>query len=347
MTDQLETERIIVVGLNRNRLTKIMGLVAEQEQTLASPELDAALNIEFVPCLASMGSYDDENGSKVRYMANFVYHDGSAMTKFFDDAELRDSLKKVLMIGYEWQAGDTDKMKSYFQANNLSELSLECVKPNEGFDNLQSEMDFFKSLTEDAKSKHMSEHTMGPGKMANFVVSAAQQMKEERLAQQLADAEKAFSSAQTSIEQQNDPTIEEPTPPRRTPIDPNLPSYACRMCRTVLFGEVHLAKEHVQNLHSFKKANFNAKRPTVECQSIFCSDEVLQWLSPQGQDIEGKLACPKCSFKVGHWRWSGAQCSCGTWITPAIQIPISKVDKILPVSSTGEVSGIVTPAGWI
>jgi dual specificity phosphatase 12 len=116
-------------------------------------------------------------------------------------------------------------------------------------------------------------------------------------------------------------------------IDPNLPRYACRMCRTVLFGQDHLAADHVQNLHSFKRANFNANRPTVNCQSIFCSEAVLAWLSPNGQDIEGKLACPKCSFKVGHWRWSGAQCSCGTWLTPAIQIPASKVDTMRPVSS--------------
>jgi dual specificity phosphatase 12 len=47
-------------------------------------------------------------------------------------------------------------------------------------------------------------------------------------------------------------------------------------------------------------------------------------------DTEGKLACPKCSCKVGQWNWSGAQCSCGSWVTPAIQVPLSRVDKIFP-----------------
>jgi dual specificity phosphatase 12 len=259
-------------------------------------------------------------------MESFVYHDGSPMTQFFDDPDFRSSLKTIIMVGYEWKENDSEQLKNYFQANNLS-LSPECVHPNSGFESLQTEMDFFKSLNEKDKNKHLSEQTMGPGKMAKFVLDAAQQMKKERLEKLKAEATESTPSAESREEEL---AVEEKKQAGQPIIDPNLPRYACRICRTVLFGQDHLAKEHVPNLHAFKKANYNAKRPTVTCQSIFCSEAVLEWLSPNGQDIEGKLACPKCSFKIGHWRWSGAQCSCGTWLTPAIQIPTSKVDTMQP-----------------
>jgi dual specificity phosphatase 12 len=61
----------------------------------------------------------------------------------------------------------------------------------------------------------------------------------------------------------------------------------------------------------------------------------LEWM---GDDIkngypEGKFHCPTCNAKVGNWIWSGTQCSCGTWVVPAIQIPKGKVDVLTPTSS--------------
>ncbi|KAG5175166.1 hypothetical protein JKP88DRAFT_229260 [Tribonema minus] len=51
-------------------------------------------------------------------------------------------------------------------------------------------------------------------------------------------------------------------------------------------------------------------------------------------DLEGKICCPgkHCSARVGTYKWTGSQCSCGTWITPAIQIPKSKVDEKLKLN---------------
>ena len=37
--------------------------------------------------------------------------------------------------------------------------------------------------------------------------------------------------------------------------------------------------------------------------------------------------CPKCKNELGNYHWSGNQCSCGEWITPAFQIANSKIDK--------------------
>jgi hypothetical protein len=42
--------------------------------------------------------------------------------------------------------------------------------------------------------------------------------------------------------------------------------------------------------------------------------------------IQGKLHCPICSTKIGSWNWSGTPCSCGSGLTPAMQILASRVD---------------------
>jgi hypothetical protein len=56
--------------------------------------------------------------------------------------------------------------------------------------------------------------------------------------------------------------------------------------------------------------------------------------------IEGKLNCPKCSGRVGSWKWNGDQCSCGydatfddnssslfsAWQTPFFQVLKARVD---------------------
>ena len=44
-------------------------------------------------------------------------------------------------------------------------------------------------------------------------------------------------------------------------------------------------------------------------------------------DVEGKLCCPKCAVRVGTLKWAGSQCSCGTWVTPALQVYKKVVDE--------------------
>ena len=44
-------------------------------------------------------------------------------------------------------------------------------------------------------------------------------------------------------------------------------------------------------------------------------------------DNEGKLNCPHCRAKLGSFTWSGEQCSCGRWVTPAFMFNKSKVDE--------------------
>jgi dual specificity phosphatase 12 len=361
MADKGQTEIIIVVGLNRARLTKILALVHESEE---KDDVETSISlrpfsenghfekftIDYLPCIASMSSYEADDGEQIRFMANFVYHDGAPMTKYFDDESFRSALTTVLMVGYEWHPSDRQRIEGYFKANNLS-VSVLSVSPNPGFTSLHDEMEAFKVLSEDEKAKHLSDRTMGPGKMARFVLESACSIKEKLLGISTTDnelecPELGISSEPVLLEQVTSTSVSHEREHQTEPPDPDpeLPMFACRICRTILFGQNNLAQDHKQNLHSFKRHHTNAQGlQQVPCQSLFCNESVLGWLSPHGADVEGKLECPKCSVKLGHWNWVGAQCSCGTWVVPAIQIPISKVDTIHPATALTTIMPMVLP----
>ena len=48
---------------------------------------------------------------------------------------------------------------------------------------------------------------------------------------------------------------------------------------------------------------------------------------------EGKLCCPKCDAKVGHFNWVGIRCGCGAWVAPAEDVQSAKVD-VMPYTGT-------------
>src|SRR5690554_6802729 len=53
------------------------------------------------------------------------------------------------------------------------------------------------------------------------------------------------------------------------------------------------------------------------CQSYFI--EPVEWIQDL-HGLEGKISCPKCDSKLGTFKWSGGQCSCGSWVTPAFMM---------------------------
>jgi dual specificity phosphatase 12 len=120
-------------------------------------------------------------------------------------------------------------------------------------------------------------------------------------------------------------------------IDPSKDRYYCRMCRIALFDEnnlqdpPHEASQHQFSYRKVQHGTIDRSSQSDRCQSYFLQTS-LAWM---GDDIlngvvEGKFTCPKCNAKIGTWIWSGTQCSCGTWVVPAIQIPKSKVDVVKP-----------------
>ena len=344
---EVEVDRVIVVGMNRTRLLKIMAMVADETSDDESP-----LNVEYIPCVVSMSSYEGEDGENIRYMSSFIFHDGSPMNKFFDDEAFRVSLSTVIMVGYEWKESDGDHVEKYFEANLLS-VPIKCVNPNPEFLSLSEEMHYFKNLTDEGKAQHSSNHTMGPRKMKRFIIDTAKSLKSINSKEDTIEAvietkqkettgigggEEEGGADEEELTREKDPEQQQQ---KRIPgyIDHDMTTFACRMCRTVLLGENNFADEHIQNQHSFKKWSSNFTM--VGCQSVFCDESVLEWLSPEGVNVEGKLTCSNCSVKIGHWNWSGAQCSCGTWVVPAIQIPLGKVDIILPLSERIKASPLV------
>jgi len=152
---------------------------------------------------------------------------------------------------------------------------------------------------------------------------------------------------------ENEREEQPPLPDVVVEIDPKKPRYACRICREILFGQDDLEDPpHTKQRHSFgysKVKNFKGlqQQQQFKCQSYFLHSP-LHWMVMKntndhggehngeiescdyGGTNEGKIICFNCRCKLGQWNWSGAQCSCGTWVVPAIQINCSKVDLIAP-----------------
>ena len=96
-----------------------------------------------------------------------------------------------------------------------------------------------------------------------------------------------------------------------------LECYSCRLCRRILFSEDDVEQHGVSGMAAGK-----VKYGASPCSSVFLA-EVPAWLPP----IEGRIECPKCGCRLGSLTWSGSPCSCGTWVTPAIQFHSSRIDR--------------------
>ncbi|KAK1291844.1 Dual specificity protein phosphatase [Acorus calamus] len=64
-----------------------------------------------------------------------------------------------------------------------------------------------------------------------------------------------------------------------------------------------------------------------KCRRVVALQENIITHTPVEEGgMEGKLTCIHCKWNLGYFNWSGIQCSCGSWITPAFQIHKSRVD---------------------
>ncbi|XP_059462694.1 uncharacterized protein LOC132191625 [Corylus avellana] len=109
------------------------------------------------------------------------------------------------------------------------------------------------------------------------------------------------------------------------------PAYRCKKCRRVVALQENVV-DHIpgEGETSFewnkrKSGNRYYKSDETECSSIFV--EPLRWMTAVEEGaLEGKLCCAHCDGRLGYFNWSGIQCSCGSWITPAFQLHRSRVD---------------------
>lgn len=107
-------------------------------------------------------------------------------------------------------------------------------------------------------------------------------------------------------------------------------AYRCKKCRRVVAvqGNVvgHNPGEGEKCFEWRKRKSGNPyKQSDEDCTSLFI--EPLKWMTAVEEGaLEGKLSCVHCNARLGYFNWSGVQCSCGNWITPAFQIHKSRID---------------------
>ncbi|OVA02002.1 Dual specificity phosphatase [Macleaya cordata] len=110
-----------------------------------------------------------------------------------------------------------------------------------------------------------------------------------------------------------------------------MPAFRCKKCRRLVALEENIVGHEPgegETCFEWKKRKNNNslnRYDEHECSSIFV--EPLQWMKTVEEGaLEGKLSCAHCDARLGYFNWSGIQCSCGSWITPAFQLHKSRVD---------------------
>ncbi|XP_062598658.1 dual specificity protein phosphatase 12-like [Saccostrea cucullata] len=114
--------------------------------------------------------------------------------------------------------------------------------------------------------------------------------------------------------------------------------FKCRKCRHALFRQSGIMKHTVgdgevafdwRGKVSSEKVEKSPDEAERVCDLSYFIEPV-RWMAGSIQDLEGKLACPKCSCKIGSYIWYGERCPCGAWVAPAFHIQTAKVDMCKP-----------------
>lgn len=107
----------------------------------------------------------------------------------------------------------------------------------------------------------------------------------------------------------------------------------CRKCRCVVASgraedvlEQHQACDRRPREFLFKDGvalhSLAGQKP---CTHLFVQEQ--PWMDDAVRCVnDGVIPCPRCSAKLGTFRWSGLQCSCGAWVSPALSLLRSKLD---------------------
>lgn len=404
--DDSITCRVAIIGAQRQRVAKVTAilhadslhskisideLVALQSTSAGEegvPDTDIQLpkgvpseaHIEYVPCVATFDTYEDEHGTNIRYLLKLEYHGpngtlvkGKSLAPFFDDdigtdnnGDNNDNIENKenhfpgiagvgIGCGIETEE-DIEKIQSFMETLSSSCASqlastkkdtdkddktscgilIKCIRPNTEYLTMKEENEAYRELNEDEKLEAQAKGTIGPGKMAKFVYCVAKDVIRQRWDKELTEYEHSLQLAKQSCTKsgvvQSEPQIQSTDASVAHIPDPEKTRYACKRCRSTLFGVEDLEDPpHAQSQHDFrKKTHKTVYGNTGTCQNHFIA-QPLPWMNGCSR-MEGKLHCYKCNTKVGHYSWTGAQCSCGTWVTPAIMVPMSKVDEMKPIS---------------
>lgn len=123
--------------------------------------------------------------------------------------------------------------------------------------------------------------------------------------------------------------------------------YRCKKCSTVLCRSADIIPHETdatgRGNKSFKTKGYHEQHIRSECSSIFLDPDTSLWVAAKSREEHAEVAatggdhkdvvepdtiyCPKCSAKVGAQSWTGSQCSCGQWVTPAFKLHMKALDK--------------------
>ena len=162
------TFRVAIVGAHALRVAKVLSLVKENAQTDE--------DVEFLPLVASFGSYKDEHGAMVRYLSNVTYHGvdgkqkGASIAQFYDDfPEGHHDCKPqylpiaVVAIGVGIEdARDVQAIRKFLStlAGNLDGMVLEGIQPNPEYETMADETKAFQQMDADAKREATERQTI-------------------------------------------------------------------------------------------------------------------------------------------------------------------------------------------
>jgi dual specificity phosphatase 12 len=355
--------RVGIVGIQRARVAKVISILSSLPRLLDDPDepVPRNIHIEYIPCVATFDSYEDEHGNQVRYLTKLEHYGsnidskhGESLATFFDEQSstgieklgntIRLSGIAAFAIGRGVEMEEDIEAVSNFirmlsgqndndQKKEEEKILIESIQPNPDYSSMTEENLAYKALSTEEKEEATTSQTIGPGKMAKFVRDVALR----RIPKTKKEAVVTHEKLKEAIE---------PFDPMSKLIDydPTMTRYACKICRTILFAESDLQNpSHSKSQHKFssRKTKSGANVSNSRCESLFLADGV-GWMGDIASSSEGKLTCPKCNAKLGLFRWHGNQCSCGTWVAPAIQIHLSKVDALQP-NGEQNIKEIVSP----
>ncbi|CAG9460130.1 unnamed protein product [Pedinophyceae sp. YPF-701] len=116
----------------------------------------------------------------------------------------------------------------------------------------------------------------------------------------------------------------------------------CRKCRRVLATGTSILPP--QEAAGAGGGGFRyRRRPAADTgrdeSSLFL--EPMRWMEGIVGETQGKICCPKCGARLGHFNWAGLQNTAGAWVTPGFQIHRSRVDWEPPADAAGAFAGPV------
>ena len=101
----------------------------------------------------------------------------------------------------------------------------------------------------------------------------------------------------------------------------------CKKCRKVVIEQENIETHPPKTGRDLFSVNLS-KLLSPKCNQYFVDQ--TSWMTPEIErgELEGKLACPHCTWKLGNYHWQGMTCSCRQWVVPGFAIQRSRVDEV-------------------